>query len=72
MAQAVLMSYPVQRVRAAGRPPIGPKAQAAVPKEIWDHIDEEAKRRKVPRADVWRELILEHGYPAWLAAKDEA
>lgn len=68
------MSAPVVAERRAvpGRPPIGPKAQAAVPQEIFDVIREEAAARGCNMADVWREVIIEHGYPAWLAAAGEA
>jgi hypothetical protein len=55
-----------------GRPPIGPKAQAAVPQEIFDVVEEEAAERGCTMADVWREVIVDHGYPAWLARRGEA
>ena len=59
------------RVRLPGRPPIGPKAQAAVPQEIYDAVAEEAKARGCTTADVWREVIVDHGYPAWAALRGE-
>ena len=47
---------------------IGPKAQAHVPQEIYDVVKEEAEARGCSRSDVWREMIIEHGYPAWVRA----
>jgi hypothetical protein len=45
--------------RAGGRPYIGPKAQSAVPAEIFKAVEEEADGRGCPMSDIWRELIVE-------------
>lgn len=45
-------------MKRPGRPLIGPKAQAHVYQEIHDAVEKEARERKVPRADVWREVII--------------
>jgi hypothetical protein len=64
--------HPTLERRVPGRPPIGPKAQAAVPPEIFNMVKEEAEARGCNMADVWREVIVEYGYPAWAAATGEA
>lgn len=46
-----------------GRPPIGPKVQTHAPDEIAAYIRAEAKRRKVRRSVVARELLVA-GYAA--------
>lgn len=43
--------------RRAGRPLIGPKAQTHIPQEQMDWLREEARQRKIPYADVLREVI---------------
>lgn len=67
------MTAPTIAARRAvpGRPPIGPKAQAAVPQEIFDLVETEATARGCTMADVWREVIVDHGYPAWAALLGE-
>lgn len=50
--------------RLPGRPPIGPKAQAAVSPDIYEAVKKEAEARGCNKADVWREII-ELGWTAW-------
>lgn len=42
---------------AIGRPPIGPKAQAAVDPVFFARIKAEAEAAGVPRTFVWREVL---------------
>lgn len=52
--------------RTSGRRPIGPKAQAAVPTDIFEDVEKEAERREVPMSTVWREMILDaHARRTW-------
>jgi hypothetical protein len=60
-----------REVAKPGRPRIGPKAQAAVPQDVYDAIEQEAEARGCNMADVWREVIVDHGYPAWLARGEQ-
>lgn len=46
-----------------GRPPIGPKVQTHAPDPIAEYIKKEAKRRKVRRSVIARELLIA-GYAA--------
>jgi hypothetical protein len=45
--------------RKAGRPYIGPKAQAHIQPEIYEAVREEARERKVTMSDIWREMLEE-------------
>ena len=51
------MNKTIERVRLAGRPPIGPKAQAAIDPVIYEAVEREAERRGCNKSDVWREII---------------
>jgi len=42
-----------------GRPYIGPKAQTHIWPHVHSYVKKEAKRRKVPLSDVWREMLEE-------------
>lgn len=44
--------------RNLGRPPIGPKMQGAVPPEVYAAVEQEARRREVQMAIIWREMAI--------------
>ena len=50
---------PIVVERKAGRPYIGPKAQAHIQPEIYEAVREEARERKITMSDVWREMLEE-------------
>jgi hypothetical protein len=47
------------RTRPVGRPAIGPKIMTRIPDTICEQVRQEAKRRGVKVAAIWREYIEE-------------
>jgi hypothetical protein len=59
-----LMALEASLSTSGGRSYIGPKAQAAIPTQLFLRVVDEAERRACDLSDIWRELIV-----AGMAAK---